>query len=260
MLGVVARTVIACYRPRPGRADALDALAATHFARLYAQGLVTRRLPVFMRARDGTLVEVFEWKSQRAIDAAHQNQAVLAMWGEYAEVCDYLPVAALAEASELFSGFESAGIAPLRPPFHRVFNHVQVDARIATSGAIQADTVAEMAAHGYAAVINLLPDDNRSALAGEAALVEDRGLTYHHIPVDFAAPTADDYRAFVRAMDAHASDKVFVHCAVNMRVSAFMALYGQERLGWSEARAGEHLAEIWTPDAVWQRFLADLRK
>lgn len=86
------RTVIVGYRPKPGKQAALDALMCTHFARLYEQGLVTRRRPIMMRARDGTVLEVFEWKFERAIDEAHANPAVLAMWGEYAEVCDYVPV------------------------------------------------------------------------------------------------------------------------------------------------------------------------
>jgi uncharacterized protein (TIGR01244 family) len=253
----MGRTVIACYRPKPGSAAALDALASTHFARLYAQGLVTRRMPILMKARDATLLEVFEWKSQRALDAAHDNPAVLAMWAEYAAVCDYVPVGQLAEAGELFSGFESAGIELVRPAFFKIFNHVQVDGRIATSGALSAEAVSEIAQQGYAAVINLLPDDNRHALAGEEALVKERGLAYHHIPVDFAAPSGDDYRAFLAAMDSlSAHEKVFVHCAVNMRVSAFIALYGRQRLGWSADRAAEHVAEVWAPDEVWRRFMA----
>jgi len=51
-------------------------------------------------------VEVFEWISEEAIQNAHKNPAVLQMWGEYAEVCDYVPVGSLAEAGNLFSGFE----------------------------------------------------------------------------------------------------------------------------------------------------------
>jgi len=99
------RIVIACYRPKPGKQDALRQLMRDHVPRLRAQGLVTDRDPITMEAADGTIVEVFEWKSQEAIDAAHGNPAVLAMWGEYAEVCDYVPVGTVAEAAQLFSNF-----------------------------------------------------------------------------------------------------------------------------------------------------------
>ncbi len=97
--------VIACYRPKPGQQAALRALMPDHVPRLRAQGLVTDRAPIMMEAADGTIVEVFEWKSQQAIDSAHENPAVLEMWREYGEVCDYVPVATVAEAAQLFSNF-----------------------------------------------------------------------------------------------------------------------------------------------------------
>lgn len=251
----MARTVIACYRPKPGQQGALDALMCTHFARLYEQGLVTRRRPIVMRARDGTLLEVFEWKSQRAIDGAHANAAVLAMWSEYAEVCDYVPVGSVAEAAELFSGFASFELELVMPKVSRILNHVQVDGRIATSGALSEQAVADIAQAQYRRIIDLLPADNRFALAGERAIVEGHGLSYQHIPIDFGAPKRADFDAFVRAMHSAADDKVWVHCAANFRVTAFMALYGRHHLGWSTERARDLIAEVWQPDATWQAFL-----
>ena len=59
-----------------------------------------------MRARDGTIIEVSEWKSQEAIDAAHENPRVLAMWDRFAAVCDFVPMKDLPESGELFAGFE----------------------------------------------------------------------------------------------------------------------------------------------------------
>ena len=47
------------------------------------EGLVTDRTPTIMRARDGTIIEVSEWKSQEAIDAAHKNPNVLAIWSKF---------------------------------------------------------------------------------------------------------------------------------------------------------------------------------
>jgi hypothetical protein len=99
------RIVIAAYRPKPGQAEALRALMHTHLPRLRAEGLVTDRESILMEAKDGSFVEVFGWKSKEAIEAAHHNPAVLAMWSEYAAVCDYVPVATLAEAQQLFSEF-----------------------------------------------------------------------------------------------------------------------------------------------------------
>ena len=78
----------------------------SHLPRLQQEGLATERPSIIMKAADGTILEVFEWCSQAAIESAHTNPEVLRMWAEYAEVCDYVPAAEVAEISQLFSGFE----------------------------------------------------------------------------------------------------------------------------------------------------------
>lgn len=101
--------VIVGYRPKPGKEAELDALMKTHVQRLRDEALATERESVLMRAGDGTIVEVFEWVSQAAIDSAHSNPGVLEMWQEYAEVCDFVPLGQLPEAQDLFAQFESFG-------------------------------------------------------------------------------------------------------------------------------------------------------
>ena len=102
--------VIVAYRPRPGKEALLLQLTRQHLPVLRAQGLATNRPSYAMRAADGTIVEVFEWKSQAAIDAAHANPAVAKMWERYAEACEYIPLKSLKEAGDLFAAFE-----PLAP-------------------------------------------------------------------------------------------------------------------------------------------------
>ena len=101
----MGRIVIAAYRPKPGREAELRELMKTHLTILRGQDLVTDRESIIMEAEDGTILEVFEWRSKEAIAAAHENPAVLAMWGEYAEVCDYVPAGEAAEIGQLFSEF-----------------------------------------------------------------------------------------------------------------------------------------------------------
>ena len=71
--------VIVAYRPKPGKGDEVLALVRSRVSNLRQEGLVTDRQPVIMRSRDGIIVEVSEWKSREAIDAAHKNPNVLAM-------------------------------------------------------------------------------------------------------------------------------------------------------------------------------------
>ncbi len=95
--------VIACYRPKPGQGDALLELMKTHLPTLRAEGLVGDGPSLCGRAKDGTIIEIFTWKSQAAIDKAHENPVVGSMWEQYAKVCDFTPVGAIDEAKQLFS-------------------------------------------------------------------------------------------------------------------------------------------------------------
>jgi hypothetical protein len=97
--------VIAAYRPKPGKDAELLALVKEHIPFLRRLGLATDRPALAMRNRDGVIVEVFEWKDG-AIATAHENPEVLAMWGEYAEACDYVSLQELPETKEMFAQFE----------------------------------------------------------------------------------------------------------------------------------------------------------
>jgi hypothetical protein len=97
--------VIVVYKPKPGKEEALKALTKTHVPRLKQEGLVTDREPIIMEAGDETIIEVFEWLSDEAIQNAHKNPAVQKMWGEYAGVCDYVPLNSLSEAGMMFASF-----------------------------------------------------------------------------------------------------------------------------------------------------------
>lgn len=98
--------VIVAYRPKPGKEKELLDLVRSRLPILRKEGLVTDRAPIIMRVRDGTIIEVSEWKSQEAIDAAHKNANVLAMWNKFFGICDCVPFETLAEAEEMFPNFE----------------------------------------------------------------------------------------------------------------------------------------------------------
>lgn len=103
MSGVI---VIVAYRAKPGKEKELLQLVRSRVPTLRKEDLVTDRAPIIMRAHDDTIIEVSEWKSQEAIDAAHKNPNVLAMWNKFFAICDCVPLNTLAEAKEMFAGFE----------------------------------------------------------------------------------------------------------------------------------------------------------
>jgi hypothetical protein len=96
--------VIVAYRPKPGREAALAALVASHVANLRAWGLATDLPETTMRAGDGTLLEVFEWHEGATVKA-HSDPRVLAMWGQFFEVCDIVGLRDVAETDELVATF-----------------------------------------------------------------------------------------------------------------------------------------------------------
>src|ERR1700716_1693346 len=98
--------VIVAYRPKPGKENELVDLVRSRVPTLRKENLVTDRAPAIMRARDGTIIEVSEWKSQEAIDAAHKNPNVLAMWNKFFAICECVPLQSLAETNDMFAGFE----------------------------------------------------------------------------------------------------------------------------------------------------------
>src|SRR6185436_6102513 len=101
--------------------------------------------------------------------------------------------------------------------------------------------------------------DPRYCLPDEAGLVASLGMNYHHIPVKFDAPQFSDLERFTQVMTAAAGRKVFVHCAMNMRVSTFVALDHQLRMGWSSEQADLHARVLWEPNEIWTRYMAECR-
>jgi protein tyrosine phosphatase (PTP) superfamily phosphohydrolase (DUF442 family) len=129
--------------------------------------------------------------------------------------------------------------------------------RLGTGGQPTQPQFQVIRASGFETVINLALPTSDNAIANEGGVVTGLGMSYVHIPVDFKAPTSQDFRAFCRVMAAFDDRPVFVHCAANMRVSAFVFLYRVliQRVAVSEAERDLHA--VWQPDEVWSRFIRD---
>lgn len=137
-----------------------------------------------------------------------------------------------------------------------IHNFLNIDDSLSTSGQPSEDELRALAAEGYETIVNLaLHDDPRYSLPDEAGLVEGLGMEYVHIPVRFDGPTEDDLAAFFDTMDRCAGRKLHVHCAANLRVTAFLGLYRAVRQGRSTDEAFEPMRSIWEPDEVWAAFI-----
>lgn len=136
-------------------------------------------------------------------------------------------------------------------------NYYLITDHIATSGQPTIEQFSEIAQAGYQIVINLALPSSDNALADEGAIVTRLGMVYIHIPVIWNDPKIEDLQFFCEVMESLKKRKVWVHCALNMRVSCFMYLYRKLFLKLPETQAKYLMSELWQPNPVWQKFIHD---
>jgi protein tyrosine phosphatase (PTP) superfamily phosphohydrolase (DUF442 family) len=137
-----------------------------------------------------------------------------------------------------------------------VFNYLPISENITTSGQPTEAQFFAIRKAGFKAVINLAPHSAENAIKDESAVLNRLGIRYTHIPVNFKNPTDADFAKFADAMKNASAEKMWVHCAANMRVSAFMYRYRRDILKEDAATAKRDLDKIWEPYGVWKKFLA----
>ncbi|MEL6400260.1 MAG: protein tyrosine phosphatase family protein [Cyanobacteria bacterium J06626_4] len=135
-----------------------------------------------------------------------------------------------------------------------VYHYLPISNHLATAGQPTADQFATIRQAGFDIVVNLALPTSTHALPDERSVVEACGMTYVPIPVMWAAPTAEDFEQFQATLASQPNHKIFVHCAMNMRVSAFVYLH-QRLEGIPPSVAAANLVKIWAPNETWQQFI-----
>ncbi|WP_419769953.1 MAG: protein tyrosine phosphatase family protein [Candidatus Marinarcus sp.] len=137
----------------------------------------------------------------------------------------------------------------------QVLNYIKIDEKISTSGQPTQEEFERIASNGFAVVINLALSSAANAVENEDVIVKNLGMNYIHIPVDFENPTLSDLKIFMDIMVALNEKKVWVHCAKNYRVSAFMYVYHKYILRTPFEEINLSLFEEWSPNAKWQELM-----
>ena len=138
----------------------------------------------------------------------------------------------------------------------QIQNFLPIYDGLATAGQPLQDQFALIAEAGYRVVINLATATSWDAVANEAEIVNSVGMEYHTIPVLWEAPRLENLRSFCDLMDSLQGRQVFVHCARNMRVSAFVFLYRVKRLGHNLDACRTTMQLIWQPQGdVWEELI-----
>ncbi|RLJ60403.1 uncharacterized protein (TIGR01244 family) [Litoreibacter meonggei] len=136
-----------------------------------------------------------------------------------------------------------------------ILNWRRLDHRITLSGQPTEDQLAEIRALGVTHIINLGPHHNKGALADEEGTVTALGMEYIYIPVEFDAPTDEDFDKFRAAIGRLDGRQVHVHCIYNARVTAFFYRYAKTGCTIPEADAFALMDGIWRPGSDWARFI-----
>jgi uncharacterized protein (TIGR01244 family) len=136
-------------------------------------------------------------------------------------------------------------------------NYLVLNDAVMTGGQPTEDQLAAAAQAGVQAVINLALPTSDNALPDEAATVRSLGMEYIHIPVVWEQPQRSDLEQFMNEMDARQGQRLLVHCALNYRVSCFVALWGFLRHGWNVEQAYDFMHQVWDLDEypVWSEFI-----
>ena len=114
---------------------------------------------------------------------------------------------------------------------------------------------ADLAALGIKTVINLTSGED--ALADEREAVEQNGMRYVHIPMSTRrAPTDAEIATFLSAVNASASQPVYVHCVGGRhRTGVMTAIYRMTRDGLSGEQAFKEMKQFkYGPDFLHPEF------
>jgi protein tyrosine phosphatase (PTP) superfamily phosphohydrolase (DUF442 family) len=127
--------------------------------------------------------------------------------------------------------------------------------QLATAGQPTVEQFSEIKAAGFETVINLALVTSTNALPNERTIANDLGMEYYHIPVEWERPKLENLTDFFEIVERCRGQSIFVHCAANMRVSAFIYLYHRLQRQMSHAEAIHYLHQIWSPNEIWQAFI-----
>jgi len=136
-----------------------------------------------------------------------------------------------------------------------IINYIQINENIATSGQPTREQFRQIANEGYEFVINLAVAHSEGRIEKEDEIVSDLEMNYIHIPVEFKEPTLQNLKDFIQILSALSQRKVWVHCIMNYRVSAFMYVYHKYILQTPFDNIDLSVFEEWSPDEQWQAIM-----
>ena len=138
---------------------------------------------------------------------------------------------------------------------NKILNYVKINELISTSGQPKIEELELIANEGFEVITNLAMPTTSNALENEDKIVSSLNMSYIHIPVDFENPKISDLKLFLNVLQALGANKVWIHCAKNYRVSAFMYVYHKYILHTPFEQIDLSIFDMWQPSLVWQELM-----
>lgn len=138
---------------------------------------------------------------------------------------------------------------------NQITNYLVINENLSTAGMPTIEQLPALQYENIDQVINLAIEDSPSATSNEREILNTLGISYHNIPVVWENPKISDLTQFFSIMEENESKKLFVHCVLNMRVSAFVFLYFVIQKHMHPEIAIINLRKIWEPNDIWQTFM-----
>ena len=138
---------------------------------------------------------------------------------------------------------------------NKILNHIKINELISTSGQLKIEEFELIANEGFEVVINLAVPTTSNSLENEDKTVASLNMSYIHIPVSFENPKISDLKLFINILQSLGANKVWIHCAKNYRVSAFIYVYHKYILHTPFEEIDLSIFDIWKPSLIWQELM-----
>ena len=89
-------------KPRPGKTEELIALLKRSNMILQQLNIALQKDQILAMSSNGTIIQIFEWTSERSLELATEHEEVRELWAEAEKLSDFQKPSSLQEFQEMF--------------------------------------------------------------------------------------------------------------------------------------------------------------
>ena len=99
--------VMAMYKPTNAEnQNKLVEILKKHIPALRKYELIKDTTAFMLKSENGTIIQTWEWESEKAMQVAHEHPAIRTIWGELEGICEFTSLSDLPESKSRFPNFK----------------------------------------------------------------------------------------------------------------------------------------------------------